>query len=168
MADDGGNEQQGENNETEEQEEGPGTNFLKLKKVSKFTAAHRTQIYNVLNHHGGFKPARGSAEWTKMLLDEYYNILIFAAVLCGADTNELWNIACCIDVETIRNYDLAAKNYKLPPCQVGKNDASTLQGMMSNHVASEYARFEEIEEEAFRKLHPGETYMQTTHYEVVI
>lgn len=169
MAGEGEQGEQVRDHETdEEQEEDPGNDFLKLKKVNKFTAAHKIQIYNVLNHHGGFKPSRGSPEWTKMLLDEYYNLLIFASVLCGNDTNELWNIACCIDVETIRNYDIAAKNYKLPPCQVGKLDASTLQGMMSNHVASEYARFEEKEEEAFKQLHPKATYMQTTHYEVVL
>jgi hypothetical protein len=133
-------------------EEEDGDDFLKLQVPKSFTKQAKTSISSVVAYHGKKKlspknPGYG-AEQRRIL--EY--MIPFASALTG-NGDRWWNVACCIDAETVRNYDLRQKDYTLPPCQVGFKDTSTLQSSMVKAAKDGYKFWLDIERKEYEKVH---------------
>lgn len=57
-------------------------------------------------------------------------------IIANLTNNTLLQVALCIDQSTITKYNLAAKNWELPPCQVSSN--YTLQGALTKFAETQY------------------------------
>ncbi len=121
------------------QDEQEGEEFLNLD-VGTLTFTHQIKsvITNVTGHHGATKPKQRSEAYRRMKINELLNIITFAAKLTK---NSEESAACPIAVETIRGYDLKAKNYELPPYHVGETRSNTLHVQFVNTVGKVYDKY---------------------------
>ena len=116
-----------------------GNGFLKLANLSDSTLkshAVRARVGNVLSHHGGAQPKKGSDQYRLMKISEFFGVLNFAAALTG---NDIACVALPMDVATVRAYSLREKNFKLPPFTV--TDSSSLVSTFITHVGEAYDRY---------------------------
>jgi len=141
-----------------------GDDFLNTTVVSN-TQTHeiKLKVHNVFSHFGPDKPIRGTEEYRQMLVDEYTIVLEHAAALTK---NTICHSAMPVDLATIRNYDLVAKEYKLPGFQV--NDSSTLMSTFIEIVKEATEVFIEEEKKAYEKAHGAGTYMPKANFETKI
>ena len=127
-----------------------------------FTHAVKTTVNNVLGHFGGNKPSQRSEAHKDMLVGQLLNMIPFASKLTG---NSEHCVACCVDADTIRNYDLKEKGYVLPPYHVGANRGNTLHTQLVNLVGESYAKMLKKDEADYRAANPNGRYMERTSWE---
>ena len=143
------------------QEENEGEGFLNLDVNSlSFTHQIKALVANIIGHHGATKPKQRSEEYRRMKIYELLNIITFAAKLTK---NNEESAACPIAVETIRNYDLKAKNYELPPYHVGETRSNTLHVQFVNAVGKAYEKYGTHAESEVERYKLGQ-YMESTSW----
>jgi hypothetical protein len=145
-------------------DEDPGDGFLNmdLTGIRYNTHAIKNAVNNVLMHFGGDKPKQRTKEHLQMQINEYLNMIPFAARLTK---NEEHDTACPVDVETIRGYDLKGKDYELPPYHVGTNRGNTLHATFIGLCEQAYSTYQEQSEKQFNdECGPSGTYMKTTNW----
>ena len=139
-----------------------GTDFLNTDFSSvKNTHEIKDAVNNVIGHHGGEKPKQRTAEYRAMLRNEMLNILVMAARLTK---NSEQAVACCVDIATIRNYDLKGKDYELPPYHVGEGRANTLHAEFINMVGEQYHKYLQMAEDDFEKHNNVGAFMTATSW----
>ena len=151
-------------------DENEGLDFLKQNKLnesSTFTKAQLARLNNTCGYYGGDKPSKKDKKGKiKADLDQFMNDLDFMVVLTS---NSMEAVALPIDVSTIRNYDLVAKGFHLPPLQT--NDTSILINSFLNVVGDNYQVFLNYDEKEFNNaIKSAKTmgrYMKKTNYEVL-
>ena len=147
------------------QTEAEGEDFLNLEVGSlNFTHHIKSVITNVTGHHGATKPKQRTDAYRKMKICELLNIITFAAKLTK---NDEVAAACPIAVETIRNYDLKAKNYELPPYHVGETRSNTLHVQFVNAVGKAYEKYCTHAESEVERHKLGK-YMESTDWKLTL
>jgi hypothetical protein len=116
-------------------------------------------VNNITGHHGATRPKKKTEAYRLMLVQEYTNLLEFAAVLTKND--KISSVALPVDVVTIRNYDLIAKDYELPPLQT--DGGSTLLPAFIKSVEESYEVYCQEDEANYRSNGVG-TYMHKTNF----
>ena len=143
-------------------EDAEGTDFLNTDFATvKNTHDVKDAVNNVIAHHGGEKPKQRTAEYRAMLRNELLNVLVMAARLTK---NTEHAVACCVDIATIRSYDLKAKDYELPPYHVGEKRSNTLHAEFINMVGQQYHKFLKNAQEEFDKNGAVGAFMTATSW----
>ena len=146
-------------------DDAPGDGFINLDVTSiRFTHDTKSAVNNVLNHLGGKKPPQRTEAYRQMLVFQLLNMIPFAAKLTR---NEEHHIACCIDVATVRGYNLKEKHYELPPFHVGKNRSNTLHAQMVAAVKECYEKYCNSSEAEYNALKTTGGYMESTDWSVL-
>jgi hypothetical protein len=141
--------------------EAHGNDFLNtdLAGINYTTHGIKAAVNNVLQHFGSEKPKQRTEAHVQMQVSEFLNMIPFAAKLTK---NLEQNVACPVDVDTIRNYDLKAKDYVLPPYVA--SGTNTLHATFIALCEESYNAYQEANEKQFKKECPNGRYMQTTSW----
>ena len=109
-----------------------GDGFLKTNESAQLDENDKAVVNNFLICVGGGQPKKGSAAAKHFLVDKIVTGLEAAAKWTG---NKVHDVACCIDVKTIKTFELKKQYYKLPPYHMKGN---SLHNHFLAHVESCY------------------------------
>ena len=106
-----------------ENPEASGTAFLKVNgDPPKLDVAQKAVVDGFRTAVGCGKPPKGSLEAKVFYVSKVQNAIQFAAFLTG---NEEHHVACCIDVDTVKKFDIT-RSCTLPPFRMEGNNLPTL------------------------------------------